>query len=523
MNYGGRNKYQGRNFGKKESSEGGRKYKLSGEKFVNPYDFVSFKKSRVEQSRKKAPVEMNADLHMGYMQCRIITRTPLAIPDTKERFQNPGDPDGHYQYPFMRIGDRKVIPGSSIRGSLRSVYEAVTDSCMRTAADEQITRRVKPGKYFSPAVLIRREDRWHLYQAEKCKLQNQLDGTPSDNKVRLKGGRTICWGEKVSGEVTGSGTKKSFQIADYGRSDGYVFVGEPFGSKNAKVKIFICGSEISTDTNNVLNMLDSEIAVYQDPAINRNLNTSPEQEKKAAREERHSGYCGYEQAKENGIIPIWYRKEKENNMLYVSPASIGRKTYQKSMHQLVGTPCSDRNALCPACTLFGMIGGNDSAGYGSRVRVTDAICVEGKDAQTTLVTLKELGKPRISYLPFYSEKGKSYDERGAEVRGRKLYWHHPTAATDPSQYETREKTKRNATMELQNPGSEFTFRLYFDGITNQELQELEWLVTLGDNKADSNMCHHIGHCRENRLNCIRRIFPFGYPGKSFRQNFIISL
>lgn len=158
--------------------------------------------------------------------------------------------------------------------------------------------------------------------------------------------------------------------------------------------------------------------MYRDKAINRNLYDSAkdknqdEKNNKKRFKNEHYGYPGYDRAKRNNIIPVWYDDVSyANKKLVLSMASIGRFSYLKNMSEITKehTGCNSRKELCPACALFGMIGKNEES-KGSNLRFTDAFLC--KDEGTTKnVLLKELGAPRPSYLQFYSEGGKSYNER----------------------------------------------------------------------------------------------------------------
>ena len=48
-------------------------------------------------------------------------------------------------------------------------------------------------------------------------------------------------------------------------------------------------------------------------------------------------------------------------------------------------------------------------------------------------------------------------------------------------------------MELVREGKEFLFKVYFDSISEKQLNELKWVLTLGDNNPVSSLCHKIGH------------------------------
>ena len=84
----------------------------------------------------------------------------------------------------------------------------------------------------------------------------------------------------------------------------------------------------------------------------------------------------------------------------------------------------------------------------------------------------------------------SYDDPAMELRGRKMYWH--STGRNYMQYK---KGDRNASMELCNPGKEnrFSFSVYYDRLTDDELSKLIWTLTLGENSENSRHCYKLGH------------------------------
>lgn len=88
--------------------------KQYGDRFVNPYNFVP---SEGECDKKKR----ETGILTGKITCTIETLTPLFIPDSqnKEKF---------FHYPD---DEKPVIPGSEIRGTIRSVFETAFKGCYR--------------------------------------------------------------------------------------------------------------------------------------------------------------------------------------------------------------------------------------------------------------------------------------------------------------------------------------------------------------------------------------------------------
>lgn len=121
-------------------------------KFVNPYNFVPLGKG---PERKK--FDDNKGNLSGVIEYSIRTRTPLFIPNTSNEYAiYPSKKNsGHKSYEFFSYTDlsgktenkqgelpKPIIPGSEMRGMLRSYYEILTDSCM-SAIDTNVTIKKK--------------------------------------------------------------------------------------------------------------------------------------------------------------------------------------------------------------------------------------------------------------------------------------------------------------------------------------------------------------------------------------------
>ena len=130
--------------------------------FVNPYNFVTVD---WKVTNRKDVVESFGEL-TGVMSCKLYTRSPIAIPDTVSVKE---DPDQHKTYSFMRTVDNKLmIPGSSLRGVLRSVYETVTDSCFVSSDIKKIATRRSGMRQFGKAYLMSHNGHgWQLKEAER--------------------------------------------------------------------------------------------------------------------------------------------------------------------------------------------------------------------------------------------------------------------------------------------------------------------------------------------------------------------
>ena len=100
---------------------------------MNPYDFVPIDTQHPPERRR--PVWHNAlapdnarpgKLHSGYLYLYIRAETPLFIPDTISREQDPRDLREH----IRDKADFCIIPGTSIKGMLRTVVETLCRGCL---------------------------------------------------------------------------------------------------------------------------------------------------------------------------------------------------------------------------------------------------------------------------------------------------------------------------------------------------------------------------------------------------------
>ncbi len=470
-------------------------------KFVNPYNFVRLSKDTTERTNMPDYSENAEKLVTGKLHCVLSTKTPLAIPDTESVEK---DIDNHPTFSFYSVDGKKRIPGSTIRGCVRSIYETLTDSCFVTMAEDTwLTNRVNPGNAYKPGLLIKEKNAWVLYNAKRLYVQIKGKNAPFTDGINENGERFIkqkeknfYWGDAVDikyNDVEMSNKRKRRiinQMVHSQNNNYYVYVGEPFGEQKKYQSVFQKGEKISADIKSSIQRLEYSWYIYKD-----------NKDKGKGLEDHHTGYAGYERAKKGGVVPIWYKSEGDNFSL--SFAAIGRKVYSDSVNDMIGehrNPCQNRQKVCPACQLFGMA---KDEGIGSRIRISDASIVN--EGISTLVMLKELGSPRTGYYPFYSENGLEFDKQNAMISGRKYYWHIPDAAKDASIYtelNPKKKSERNATVELLSDAV-FEFDVYFDRISPVQLEELKWVLTLGENCEDGNLCHKIGHGKPLGLGSVK--------------------
>lgn len=159
---------------------------------MNPYDFVRFGKPG---PRESAATHEHFKGHSGRITCRLSARTHLFIPKTQEVSRGQ-----HARLELMRGMDGvSLLPGSSLKGVIRSVAEAISGSCMvlprprrsknNKDRDKVDYRGRPPVSYQVPRDFQHCKDTKLLCPA--CRVFGFLNGEPFLGKVVLSDVRAI--------------------------------------------------------------------------------------------------------------------------------------------------------------------------------------------------------------------------------------------------------------------------------------------------------------------------------------------
>lgn len=487
-------------------------------RFVNPYNFIPFEGNIDKRISRETAYAKKSELLSGWLGVELTTRTPLIIPDgahprywdtkknkyVEDKNIEEREDSFHKEYDFFRSPDGiPTIPGSELRGMLRSVYEIVTNSCVPFLLDEKpISRRVPVyGALCHHGLLAYENDHWVLYKA---------------TIVKKEAANGIYVNEK-DGCVYVNGKKLPYKNGEYVEDLGWVQYNIPVNKSEYSIRFLKKGNEIvkkwEIRDNEPYRALLS--ALNRDGAgSGRNSNKIPNKNLCDALEKAKSG--------DKNLVPVYYMsvtRIKENGddevLVYLSNSSIGRIAQKRKWKDIMGdyVPCSSTDELCPACLLFGTTNGK---GLKGRVQVTDATPDNVGKLTYEKHTLDILSTPRTSAFEFYLRKptdnatfwnfdfygemkkytlanGKEinrieyYDLPEATPRGRKMYWH--------SKISKDNNKKRNLNNTVEAVNGKFRFKIYFDEITREQLDTLLWTITLGDNNLNSSLQHKLGHAK----------------------------
>lgn len=470
---------------------------------VNPYSFVPLGTAPVRTSLDAC---YTGPLLTGRLDYTLTTDTPLLIPDSAKVVKD--EKIDHKRYPFFRLPDgTPAIPGSEMRGAMRGVYEAVTNSCLSVLLDsteEPFSQRLPSTNGFKDHGLLGIDPEtgeWVLYAADVVdylKLSEGRDGS------LMRNGWLNWYGREYH---NGQHTRLRPD-----RPSGWLQFNRPITLRNKNYHVRLLAPKPGRPV----------IFRWQDDtpyrALSNILKKSADNDPRsaahgdllAALERVHNG-----DPAQGGLVPVWYLLADDNGTprCYLSGASIGRVMQGRSWAEIMGNyaPCADTDALCPGCALFGTVKGKGTSG---RVRFTDAEAAQYESLGNK--TLPILSGPKPSAYEFYLEKPKStyetsigfwnydfcsleetkYSPDGTkqtikkfrvytpQPRGRKFYWHSAPRTEN-------ERSNQNATLEAMK--GTFKGSVYFDRITRAQLEELAFVLTLGENTPASPRLHKIGH------------------------------
>lgn len=535
------------------------------EKFVNPYHFVSLEKNCTREAKKYREQKGNLT---GWITCRLETLSPVFIPNTgsasevdgkkhsdvfekrvfkeKENKQVVINSYDFFSYPdlsklkgeALKEYREPIIPGSEIRGMIRTAFEAVTNSCLSTIDDEQpLFKRVQTPAKACRLTFDKEKKEWLLYECNRNRIHKDLLNTGSNSPYKE--------GESVYVEINYNNFKVMrisktkvnnyknafLHIGEYNENKEYESVFMP--KKDKKTNQYLIKKISKNEMSFILNNLVQNILIYR---AKENKTDEHNQYRHFDRvfgelksidnlvsqfESKKVDYDAFNKILIDEYKPVF--KYLDGALIYIAdpggkyylcPAAIGREVFYNRLTDLIGdyAPCNQINNLCPACALFGIAGKESAA---SRVRFTDALVSDKRDKieayYDDVRILKELAGPKLSAAEFYLKKKPGNadlwnydyavnwrtDKYGIpgyipEIRGRKFYWHH----TDPDPYIAKDKetdpesvSDRNVAVRPLKENVSFQFKVYFNDITESELKRLLWILTIGAKKENA---HKIG-------------------------------
>jgi CRISPR-associated protein (TIGR03986 family) len=389
------------------------------------------------------------------------------------------DDKDHKTFP-VRIGidGKPYLPPTSIKGLLRSAYEAVTNSRLSVfeSHDVRLAYRLpaKKGTSVIPARVEQRADGLYLSLLEAVNLPcYDNNGRISTRLKYPSSGKPPQHSEHVFVKVERSqnGIKKVAAIQPWKAEGppstdwhaGWVLITNANISKKKNERVFIEGRNHSAIK---INKRISEL--WENLISNYQKEHEKELEKRKQDKILFDKYLGSDPGKTAWSRHIYDKEQlalKEGILCYAAleegsdvngeidprdvvalqPVTISRRLYdQKPVDLLPETlrPATDKNALSPADRVFGWVNQKGKGSYKGHLRIHSVECRSTHEQALSIfgnpgVPLAILGQPKPAQTRFYtaedkqgapiqSEKNKEYgyENKSRGLRGRKVYPHH---------------------------------------------------------------------------------------------------
>jgi CRISPR-associated protein (TIGR03986 family) len=430
-------------------------------------------------------VRFTVELVFGTLACVSPVKRP-----------GPPHPDGVPQWWVRRDPQgRPWIPGSSLKGPIRSVLEALSRSCM-SEFDHEAVFSWRPIAPASAGFLIREARGWVIQPADDIRAlprrqppvssSERWEGMAVDKgrgSLRLlyasdQPGARAYTGEWVITDVSEDSTKRWQRIF----------------SVSGKAKLPV--------PDGVVHAADKAHAGQYEADDERLKQERPIRVRLGQITSTRDPRCPYKRMEVGERRPVWYRLGRHGRVSELGPVALFRRTFNDSdekpltlgmllrRSELGGSGsyrrCEDPGLLCPACALFGTTTpAGEASGWQGRVRISPAWSDAPLDDDEPVV-LRPAGKPHPSAQTFYlwdpdhpdDPTAAAFGNDNAVLRGRKFYWHRRDTTKDhvrvpDAQYrELKERgvlAKQLQAKELIPAGTRFTFEVDADGLSEVEL------------------------------------------------------
>jgi len=471
-----------------------------------PYNFIPLNEDVIKVDKPKPFDKYYETLYTGYIDVEIKMLTHTYIRKSKNEID------------FFKIGDTFKIPGSSLRGLIRNIFEIITYGKFHFFEDKRLGFREVAGR-------IR-------YLREKYK---EIVDKGVKAGILVKEGKKYYIKRKKSGngyeEVKGQYKDNNFI---YGGKEYRPFKKYLIKHKGKNAFLLVSGYMDKKKTAYVIHDVDESDKDFEKIEV-------PEDVIKTYKYDKTKGsqLPDLDSSDMSDGFPCFYI-ENNNDIIEIGFTKNMRVHYRKSIKDHIPKKLIDENTIDLADALFGKIGKEES--FASRVFFEDSSLISGEPYKRLF--LKTLGAPKPNSFQLYLEQKKTeptYEVNknslktwadDVNIRGYKLYWHKNTSNEDgkysfeekdpqkiklnerckvdykdPEKFTEKELSSILDCNKLQNqliiplkPGAIFKGRIRFENLTDYELGALLFAIDLPDEK---NLCHKIGMGKPLGLGSIK--------------------
>jgi len=476
--------------------------------FHNPYNFVPAwprDPETVELSElgDRQPVGHDRyfpDYYSGRLRVRLTTETPLLLMDTAHPTRHEDD---HKSFPVRLDQDGKpAIAPTSLKGMLRSSYEAVTNSRLSVFAkhDDRLAYRLPARLGPVPARVecdaqgalvlrvMRADLMGHAAKLPRYRLGRQVgpDKGEQAEALRYPSNALPQHGDAVWVEVDPKGRVHRIEPRQPGqtrpvqassaRTPGWVCVTGPNINGKRYERVFIEGASDAR-----LRVEEAHRKLWWELITNYQSTHKSELEARQKNRLKPEAYLGNEPGKTGWSRHVYTPEAatlSEGTLCYVElnrqddpdsgikallPVTISRRLFDVSPAAMLPTslqPATDPTKLSPADRVFGWVNGQGAGAHRSQLRISSVQCCSEEAVEAfgdPGLPVAILGQPKPQQSRFYVAVDKTGQAQAASLppsqtgyrhhcqglRGRKVYPHHRGLPEgywdDPMQDRTQER------------------------------------------------------------------------------------
>ncbi len=485
-------------------------------RFINPYNFVRYlpapnipahdHDARLLGRCMPPPHDRFVGLS-GRITCILKAATPLFISDSHDVRVTPivsstNKSFDHKSYRFFQYEGRDAIPATSLRGMIRSLFEAVTNApfCIFNG-DERLEYRIDPdeARRFKPGIvrsLPQGDDLGVIELCEEAKIgayygdsdQNVLHGNwrcgeeafaiigrDKNNvpKVEVLKRRREAFPDTV--QPVHGWVKKTGRTIETKRNESFFFF------KNGSGKEVFFDAEREADFNAIL-----YAQLYE---RSEDFHTEVQSERLAP----------------GNLVYVELEPNNNRQVRNIALVKVARLRYRHSIGNLLPEhlqPSTQYDQLDIASRVFGWVKGQspdnptERVAYAGRVRFSHAVLTEDAGIYAEEIPLAILSSPKPTTTLFYLRKmqgewseadrkkpgaaAKTGYDGPNQLRGRKFYRHHG-AQLNRLEYERadcRRDHQNRSVRGVRAPGNVFCFTIDFHNLAPVELGALLWTLNL---------------------------------------------
>lgn len=502
-----------------------------------PYNFVPLPEKVLPAGEPCDQAVYHTDRHTGWLDCTLTTSSPLYIrcgvlPSQFDQVQAKDLPEFFYTNPHTFD---PVIPGSSLRGMLRTLVEIVSYSKFQPVTDElKVTFRAVAapkedpltapyqnalGKYGSKVragYLERQGDRWLVRPAYQ---PSSLGLTVKDNYLKVKEYKIQSGAIPGFIKLNQPGYQPQYHDVSFDtkiqkdkRNNPYVAItniGPPSAGYSHQGVLVCSGNMLETAGGQIPSPRKSHVLVLppdkkskaipiDEQVVEDYLDSLTDFQKEPPFDERKG--CLIEGR------PVFYVGERGRVIMFGQcpnfrvPARLDGKGRTATPLDFVPQALRNPSETDLAEAMFGYVEPDENAqrpvACAGRVFVSDATLEPGQSNfwlvdQNESITPKILAGPKPTTFQHYlvqtdpDEKSNlhhyaSSTPRDTVVRGHKLYWHKGDVQRES--FEENQPVAPDDTQHTQikpvRSGVRFCFRIHFENLSQVELGALLWLLEM---------------------------------------------